>query len=179
MNNSLYRSLCFVESKIVFLEELFVVAVNYLMIGVIAWQVACRYIFTIPTPWAEEMARYIFVWMSFVACAIATNKNKHIEIDLISTIIEKRAVNIQRALGNLNKITYIVSIIFLMIMTNIYFQYLMQIFMRGQRSPALKVLLAVPMSAIFAGALLMIFHYICLLIIPERFRSEYKTEGEE
>ncbi|MDL2263692.1 TRAP transporter small permease [Synergistaceae bacterium OttesenSCG-928-I11] len=159
-------------------EELIAVIANYAMVAVIVWQVICRYFLMIPTAWAEELARYIFVWLCFIACGIATRENKHIEIDLISTIIESKAADPERVTAALNKVTYIVSIVFLSITTNIYTQYLFQIVRRGQRSPALKVLIAVPMTAALVGFALMIFHYICMLVVPDQYRKKPSTEPE-
>ena len=49
-----------------------------------AMQVVTRYVFKIPLPWSEEMARYLFLWLTWVgASSYATKERKHVSIDLV------------------------------------------------------------------------------------------------
>lgn len=46
-------------------------------------QVFARYFFQYPTPWAEELSRFLNVWAVFLAAAWATKKGSHITIRAI------------------------------------------------------------------------------------------------
>jgi TRAP-type C4-dicarboxylate transport system permease small subunit len=47
-------------------------------------QVFARYFFQYPTPWAEELSRFLNVWAVFLAAAWAAKKRSHITIRAIS-----------------------------------------------------------------------------------------------
>ncbi len=46
-------------------------------------QVIARYIFRYPTPWAEELSRFLNVWTVFLAAAYAVKKGTHLTIKAI------------------------------------------------------------------------------------------------
>lgn len=46
-------------------------------------QVVLRYFFNDPQSWAEEVGRYLFVWITFLGAAVAYAHNSHIRVDLI------------------------------------------------------------------------------------------------
>ena len=47
------------------------------------FQVCSRYIFQTPITFSEEIARFLFIWMSFLGAAIAMKHDKHIRLDLL------------------------------------------------------------------------------------------------
>ena len=49
----------------------------------IFYEVCMRYLFHAPTDWAEELSRYIFVYMSYIAAALAVKGDQHIKVDII------------------------------------------------------------------------------------------------
>lgn len=66
----------------------------------IVWQVAYRYILTRFTPggtgavWAEEMARFAFVWFTYLCVPIAIRKNKLIRVDGLFKMFPERVQKI-------------------------------------------------------------------------------------
>jgi len=48
-------------------------------------QIVWRYILKIPLPWSEEVARYLLVWISLLAVAIAFRNDSHIRLDFFIT----------------------------------------------------------------------------------------------
>jgi TRAP-type C4-dicarboxylate transport system permease small subunit len=44
-------------------------------------QIVWRYILEIPLPWSEEAARYLLVWVSLLAVAVAFRNDSHIRLD--------------------------------------------------------------------------------------------------
>ena len=51
--------------------------------GSIAAQVLYRYVLEIPSPWTEEMARYLFIWSAFLAAAVSVGRDDQFAIPLL------------------------------------------------------------------------------------------------
>jgi len=43
-------------------------------------QIILRFGFNNPRAWAEEVSRYLFIWMVFIGCGIATARGSHIRV---------------------------------------------------------------------------------------------------
>ena len=71
-------------------------------------QVFARYLFSYPTPWAEELSRLLNVWAVFLAAAWAAKKGTHITI---RAVLDRLPPNWQRRVSLL--INCIVSILLL------------------------------------------------------------------
>jgi TRAP-type C4-dicarboxylate transport system permease small subunit len=52
-------------------------------IVVIAAQVLWRYAFRDALPWTEELARYLFMWITFLGAALAVRDGTHIRVSLL------------------------------------------------------------------------------------------------
>lgn len=53
----------------------------------IATQVIARFVFGAPTAWAEELARYLLVSITMLGSAALLEKNEHITIDILVSIL--------------------------------------------------------------------------------------------
>ena len=53
-------------------------------------QVVLRYFFNNPQSWAEEVGRYLFVWITFLGAATAFARGTHIRIDAVVNLFGKR-----------------------------------------------------------------------------------------
>ena len=65
------------------LEEIFLVILMIAATLLVAAQVVTRFILKVPLPWSEEIARYMFLWLTWVGAAYATKERKHVRIDII------------------------------------------------------------------------------------------------
>lgn len=82
-------------------ESIFLVTGLLGMILLITWQVAYRYIITKFTPGAstmvaaapEELARYLFVWISYLAVPVAIKTRDLIRVDIVYDMLPKRLQN--------------------------------------------------------------------------------------
>ena len=45
--------------------------------------VLARYLFNSPIQWAEELARYAFIWVVFMGAVVCTKRKRHIAIDIL------------------------------------------------------------------------------------------------
>src|SRR5690606_3206996 len=49
-----------------------------------------RYIFNAPLTWSEELARYVFIWLSFLGGWLAWARREHLGIDLLAQALPPR-----------------------------------------------------------------------------------------
>lgn len=54
------------------------------LVGAVTWQVASRYLLRDPSPWTEELARYLLVWIGLLGAAHAYRTRAHVGIDLLA-----------------------------------------------------------------------------------------------
>lgn len=146
------------------LEEVIMVVSSFGLLFAIFIQVVCRYLLKIPTPWAEELARYLFVWMSFVGSAYALANMSHIEINLIDQVVQK-SFRSSRRMGRIIEAAGIVlTIVFLCVFGVVFSEFLSNIARRGQTSASMQIPMIYPMGSILLGTVLTTFHGVYLLL---------------
>jgi TRAP-type C4-dicarboxylate transport system permease small subunit len=52
--------------------------------GSVVLQVVSRYVFNRPTSWSEELARYLFVWITFLGAAVVIRKRRHVDVTVLT-----------------------------------------------------------------------------------------------
>lgn len=57
-----------------------------------------RYGFDAPIPWAEELARYAFIWLVFIGAALCSKHRRHIAIDAAVMALPARGRAVSRLL---------------------------------------------------------------------------------
>lgn len=70
-------------------------------------QVVLRFGFNRPQAWAEEVGRYLFVWIVFLGAAVAAARDTHIKVDSLTEMMQpdwRRAVDIFRRLVELGAV---------------------------------------------------------------------------
>ncbi|QAA94460.1 hypothetical protein CKA81_11935 [Pollutimonas thiosulfatoxidans] len=72
-----------------------------LMVAVSLLQVFFRYVLNDSLVWSEELARYLFVWVSFLGAIIAFHRGMHIEVDILTSMLRD---NSKRILDLLTKV---------------------------------------------------------------------------
>jgi len=72
-------------------EEILLVFSLLVMVVVIFLQVVMRYAFNSSLPWSEELARMIFIWMSWLGISFGQKKGEHIKITLVINAIKGKA----------------------------------------------------------------------------------------
>lgn len=65
-------------------------------------QVIFRYVFKESLSWSEELARYLFIWLTFIGASIATREKTHINVaTFVSSIKSDKIKKIFLILANL------------------------------------------------------------------------------
>jgi TRAP-type C4-dicarboxylate transport system permease small subunit len=67
---------------------------------VVFLQVVFRYVLRQPLFWSEELPRYLLIWMSFLAAAVAQKQDAHINITLCLAPLSSRARQILQLVTN-------------------------------------------------------------------------------
>lgn len=65
------------------IEEWILVICLIVMGGILVAQILLRYIFHSPISWAEELARYLQIWITFLGMGYAFRKKGHISLDIV------------------------------------------------------------------------------------------------
>lgn len=148
-------------------EEYVVCTLLMLVFCVIMVEVVCRYLLYIPTPWAEELARYAFICLAFIGGANAVWKWEHIDIDIADSVIKARARNPEKILRIIRKIALVACILFFLYFTALYYSFWKSIFNLSQISVSLGIPMSIPMGMGLLGLFLMLFHGVSRLILSE------------
>jgi TRAP-type transport system small permease protein len=61
------------------------------MVGTVILQVYCRFVLGNPLSWSEELARYAFVWITFLGAAVAYRHGAHIIVETVVVLLPRRA----------------------------------------------------------------------------------------
>ncbi len=64
-------------------EEIIMVVMLSIMVILVFLQVIMRYVFNNSLTWTEELARYMFIWVSWLGISIGAQRNEHITIDVV------------------------------------------------------------------------------------------------
>lgn len=112
------------------------------------FQVCSRYIFQTPITFSEEIARFLFIWISFLGAAIVMKSDKHIRLDLFHGKICPR---LQHLLDiSVFLLIFCFSVLVLVQGVKLSFATTRQI-APVSRIPMAYIYLIVPISALFMG----------------------------
>lgn len=103
-------------------------------------QIIGRYVFPTPLPWTEEMTRYMFVWMTYIALGYAVKMDKHIRILFFRNLFKAKI----RLLFDI--FSDLVFIVFSYIVTIYSYEMMMTIKQGGQTAISLEF---VPMWVLY------------------------------
>jgi TRAP-type C4-dicarboxylate transport system permease small subunit len=91
------------------LERFFriVIAVIFLFfVSITFGQVVLRYGFSNSLPWIDELSRYSFIWLIFIASAIVARQGAHIAIDIVEELATPRVRRWLLMLADLSLIVF-------------------------------------------------------------------------
>jgi TRAP-type C4-dicarboxylate transport system permease small subunit len=54
-------------------------------------QVIMRYVFGRSLSWSEELARYLFIWYTWIGTSLAVRKRRHIRIEILTDFLKEKA----------------------------------------------------------------------------------------
>lgn len=114
-----------------------VIAAIGLMLSIVFLQVISRYLFSFTPSFAEELSRYLFVWVVFLSLPLVAKSGGHMAIETLTARISGMKLKVCRILADIFTLT------FLGIM--VYNGYFMVTIAHYQTSPAMVI----PMSYVY------------------------------
>ncbi|MBL3539201.1 TRAP transporter small permease [Aminivibrio sp.] len=72
------------------IEEVFLVGSLAFNVVLIFIQVVMRYVFQNSLSWSEELARYIFLWQTWVGASYAVRMRRHFRVEMIVDLMKGR-----------------------------------------------------------------------------------------
>ena len=154
-----------------FLEENFVFIALLSMLMIVFANFIFRYLFGSPITWGEEASRYLMIWATFIAASLGVKKGAHITLDILVVYLPVKANRILRA------ISYILSMIYCVILIVIGIPFINSLIEKGQLSPALHMPMHIVYLAVLVGTIFMLFRYV-LLFISDIIKSEQVEKPE-
>jgi TRAP-type C4-dicarboxylate transport system permease small subunit len=73
------------------LEENLLFCALAFSVFLIFFQVVMRYVFGRSLSWSEEMARYLFIWYTWIGTSLAVRKRRHIRIEILADFLKAKA----------------------------------------------------------------------------------------
>ncbi len=126
-------------------------------------QVIFRYVIIQPLAWSEELAKFLFIWLTFVAGYVAARRGNHIGVELIQNLVPKAKAFMQF-------VSYLISSAFFGMV--LYYCLSLWSKLMAQISPATKI----PMAFVYLGMMIGSF-FMCLSYLIDAFGSFKKQSG--
>ena len=128
-------------------------------------QVLARYVFKSPLAWSEEGARFMFIWMTFIAGYVGARKGQHIGVELIQNLFPESIKAGMKVLCDLISIGFFILVLF--------YCCAQWDKLSAQTSPALKI----PMAFVYLGMMLGCFgmaasYFLLIFVVLKKKRGE-------
>ncbi len=156
------------EAAFVALNAALVILCLVAMSGVVFTNVGLRYLTNQSIPWADEVARYLMIWMTFLAAGLVLRQGGHVAITNLQDALPTRARQILRG-----------AIVALLLGFFAYMVWVGQEYMTRmgrQLTPATRISFWYVYLAMPVGFALLIAHL--LLIAPRFIRAGQRHEDE-
>ena len=154
--NSFFRALTKVDTLLAKGEAVILIFLVTVMTTVVFLQVVYRYVLAQPLHWSEELARYLFVWLSILGATLGFQKRAHFGLDLFFKMVPQRG---RKYLGLF--ITLLMGVV-------IYVILVQGIFLVGkttaQQSPAMEISMGWAYACLPVGAALMAIHLLVMML---------------
>lgn len=123
-----------------------------------------------PLDWTEEIARYCFVWLVYIACSYGVKERAHISVDITTLFLKDKGRIILKIISN------VLFFIFAIVVTYSGVMLLMKLARLGQVSPAVQIPMIIPYSSYVFG-----FAMVIVRLVQDTFKlvKEYKMVGAE
>ena len=167
------------NDAMVSVETFLLALITIALVVVIFIEVICRYWLYISTAWTEELARYLFIWMTYIGSAYAVNEGTHVEIDVFEQTIKSLKIFKKKELWIkcLNALSLIVTGVFLVVFCNIFWDYMMRFWQSSQTSPTMHIPMGLIYLPVFIGNVMTFLH--CFNRLVELLKRPASGETEE
>ncbi len=88
--------------------EIILVTILTTMVVLVFGNVVARYIFNSAITWAEEVARFLFVWLTFVGASFGLMKGLHLGMDMLVARLRPRSRNVVEIINSVITLGFLV-----------------------------------------------------------------------
>lgn len=167
------RSLSKLENAFVELNKWALILLLGAMSVIVFVNVSLRYLTNYSIPWAEEVARYMMVWMTFIGAGLTLRYGGHVAIGNLMDALPPRAQRLLR--------TVIVVCLFAFFAIMIWVGYTYAMRMRFQLTPATRIPFSYIYAAIPVGFALLAVHLLLIVrgyVTENRFKEAADVPGD-
>lgn len=161
------------ENALVELNKWALILLLGAMSTIVFANVSLRYLTNFSIPWAEEVARYMMVWMTFLGAGLTLRYGGHVAIGNLMDALQPRA---QRLL----RLVIVVGLLaFFVVMIWVGYNYAMR--MRFQLTPATRIPFSYVYAAIPVGFALLAVHLLLIArgyVAENRFKEAADVPGD-
>jgi TRAP-type C4-dicarboxylate transport system permease small subunit len=136
------------------LEEIFLIPSLMFSVGLVFLQVIMRHVFQNSLTWSEELARYLYIWQTWIGISYAARNGSHLRITMVKERLPEKA---QQVLEVFVTLVWIAFAIFIIMQGMAAVDTISRF---GQRSSALQIPMQVFYYSIPVGMILMIIRLI-------------------
>lgn len=126
------------------------------------YQVIGRNILGNSPVWAEEMGRYLFIWVSFIGAAIGFRKGAHLGVDFLVNLLPQKLHNVVEKIIQI----LLIFILGLIVVKGLEFSFSV----RDQLSPSMRITMMIPYFSVPFGSALMMIEVIWNLFFNKQRR---------
>jgi len=160
MFNCLKQLSCFISQ----ITKYLIMFIFSSMVVVVILQVFFRYVVQASLSWSEELSRYFFVWIIFLAASICFKKDDHIAIEFF---LFRLSPNVQRYIRGIIKCAELGFVVIL-----IYYGFKVVNVVKYQISPAAGISMSVVYLSLPISGTLMLIHLIAFLKLKDKFQEK-------
>lgn len=147
------------------IETAIMAVVTFFLVAAIFIEVVCRYFLFISVAWAEELTRYLFIWLTYIGSAYAVYYGQHTEIDVLQQVILKsKSRNREKGLKALRIASIVSTFAFLVVFGRVFFDYMMTIWAKTQTSPTMHIPMGYVYLPVFVGTVMAALHEIYMFL---------------
>jgi C4-dicarboxylate transporter DctQ subunit len=140
------------SAKLKIVEQISIGTLVILTLLLIFTNVVLRYGFNYTLTWAEELARFFFITITYIGAAAGIRRKGHIIVDMAAVLIPK-------ASPFLAKLSHSIGCIFSLIIFYASLRYALFLLKMGQVSIGLGVPMWIPYLGVIMGSFLMAFRF--------------------
>lgn len=155
------------------IETFFMALITIALVAAIFIEVICRFFLFISAAWAEELTRYLFIWLTYIGSAYAVYEGSHTEIDVLKQVVANFKEPARRqGLRLLELFAILSTFLFLLVFGKLFFDYMMTIWATTQTSPTMRIPMGLVYLPVFIGVVLCALHEVYLFM-------EWMVRGRE
>ena len=162
--NSAIRALTRFDNLLAKGEGWVLITLVVVMTVVVFLQVIYRYLLAQPLHWSEELARYLFVWISILGAALSVQKRGHFGMDFFFKMLPAKGRR------------YLIFLIYLLMGVVVLVILVQGIFLvqktAAQQSPAMEISMGWAYASLPAGAALMVIHLLVIIFREAMQKTE-------